>query len=149
MVWLSRVVAALSLLLLAVPSGGHELEAYTLLSVAPLDGKAVVQMPGGQLQIVSVDDIVPGTQTTVRQVLPDRLVLLESVHSDDAEQTGERRTVWMFKARAPGQKSRVQVLSRTAPDEPEVLAPNTAVEESRAPPGKKDPKKEEEEGGSR
>lgn len=149
MVWLSRVVAALSLLLLAVPSGGHELEAYTLLSVAPVDGKAVVQLPGGRLQVISVDEVVPGTKTTVSQVLPDRLVLTESVRSNTAEQTDERRTVWMFKAQTPGQESRVQVLSRTAPDEPEVLAPNTAVEESRAPPEKTDSMKEEEEGGSR
>jgi hypothetical protein len=149
MMWMSRVVAALSLLMMAVPSGGHELEAYTLLSVAPVDGKAVVQLSGGQLQILSVDDVVPGTHATVQQVLPDRLVLFESVQSDEAEQAGERRTVWWFKAKAPGQKSRVQVLSRTAPDEPDVLAPNTAVEDSRSPPEKTDSMKEEEEGGPR
>lgn len=149
MMWMSRVVAALSLLLMAAPSGGHELEAYTLLSVAPVDGKAVVQLSGGQLQVVSVNDVVPRTQITVQQVLPDRLVLFESVQSDEAEQAGKQRTVWWFKAEAPGQQSRVQVLSETAPDQPELLEPNSAVEDSRAPPERTTSMKEEEEGGPR
>ncbi|MEE9561765.1 MAG: hypothetical protein V3W50_01715 [Thermoanaerobaculia bacterium] len=148
MKWVSRVVAVLFLLLLAVPSGGHELEAYTLLSVAPVDGKAVIQLPEGELQVLALGETVPGTNSIIRQVLPDRLVLDETVVGDEADDTTEWRTVWLFKAQAPGQKSRLQVLSRTAPDEPEVLAPNSAVEESRAPPEKTDPKKEEEEGGS-
>jgi hypothetical protein len=136
-VW--RAVALFSLLLLAAPVGGHELESYALLSVAPVDGKAVIQLPEGELQVLVLGETVPGTNSIVRQVLPDRLVLDETVVADEADDTTERRTVWMFMAPAPGRRSRVQVLSRTAPDEPEVLAPNTTVEDSRAPPeGEKD-----------
>lgn len=94
------------------------LEDLTVIAIdpasAPADARAVLQFPGGGLQLV-----IPGAElreagVRIRKILPDRLIV------DEID--GSRRQVWIFRAR-PGERSRVQVLDRERPAPPPIVKP--------------------------
>lgn len=108
-------LAACGLLLIvgqAAASPGN-LEAVTVMALGPLDGRAVVKLPDGKMQVLGLGDTVPGTGAIVVQVLPDKLVVEETI-----QQPGEppvAQTVWIYKPSTAGEKSRFQRLDRRGP----------------------------------
>ena len=113
-------------LLLALPSRAAEeskLEEIVLVSLSSVDGKAVVRLPKGKLQLLEVGSSISGTTAVVEEVLEDRLVLEERLEADSPDEPGEKRTVWLFKSEGPGQKSRLLVLHRKPPDGKEAKKP--------------------------
>ena len=88
-------------LLLALPSRAAEeskLEEIVLVSLSSVDGKAVVRLPKGKLQLLEVGSSISGTTAVVEEVLEDRLVLEERLEADSPDEPGEKRTVWLFKS---------------------------------------------------
>jgi hypothetical protein len=126
--------AALSLVIVERPASCGQLDELALLAVSPTDGKGAIRMPTGELRVVNVGDTLPGTQAVVREVLPDRLVLTESVADDASEEPAMTRRVWLFKARGPDLRSRVQVLDPTPPPEADALEPAAETTSARSPP---------------
>ncbi len=107
-------------LLLALPAQAVEdskLEEVVLVSLSSVDGKAVVRLPKGKLQLLEIGSSISGTTAVVEEVLEDRLVLEERLEADSPDEPGEIRTVWLFKSKGLGQKSRLLVLHRTPPDD--------------------------------
>lgn len=100
-----------SLLFISSQLIAAELDEFSVLILGPLDGRAVVKLPDGKMQVIGKGENLPGTQATVKQILKDRLVLEDKVKGD----TPELQTVWLYKAASPGEKSRVQRLQRTPP----------------------------------
>ena len=88
-----------------------ELDEFSVLVLGPLDGRAVVKLPNGKMQVVGNGETLPGTQATVKQILSDRLVVEEAVGDD----VREAQTVWLYKAAGPGEPSRVKRLQITPP----------------------------------
>ena len=75
----TRCVLAWAFLLFSPGLGKAEdaLARLAVLALAPVAGQAVVQGPDGSLQLVRLDDQLQGTNATLVQVLPDKLVLEE------------------------------------------------------------------------
>jgi hypothetical protein len=88
-----------------------ELDEFSVLMLGPLDGRAVVKLPDGKMQVIGNGQTLPGTQAIVKQILNDRLVLEETVAGD----TPEVQSVWLYKAAHAGETSRVQRLQKTPP----------------------------------
>lgn len=124
----------ISLVTLGSPASGGQLDELALLAVSPTDGKGAIRLSTGELRVVKVGDTIPGTQAVLRQVLPDRLVLIESVADDQSGEPASKRRVWLFKAKGPGQKSRVQTLDPTPPPQAEVVEPAADTTSTRSPP---------------
>jgi len=106
----------------------HPLEAFTVLALAPLDERAVVRLPGGELLVVEVDDPLPRTTAVVAKVLADRLVVEEEVAGES-----RRRQVWIFKPEKLGARSRVVTLDPTPPPLPPVTKPQIITLDSGDP----------------
>lgn len=130
----SLFAAVLSLVIVGRPASGGQLEGLALLAVSPADGKGAIQLPTGELRVVKVGDTLPGTRAILREVLPDRLVLTESVFDDESEEPATKRRVWLFKARGPDLRSRVQVLDPTPPPEADIVEPAAETTSARSPP---------------
>lgn len=108
-----RRLAAFGLLFIAGHVAAGNLEAVTVLALGPMDGRAVVKLPDGKMQVLTLGDTVSGTGAVVMQVLPDKLVVEETI-----EKAGEppiKQTVWIFKPSKVGEKSQVQRLDRQGP----------------------------------
>ncbi|MCG7963062.1 MAG: hypothetical protein N0E54_10220 [Candidatus Thiodiazotropha taylori] len=102
------------LYLLLIVSGhatAAELEDFSVLILGPMDGKAVLRLPDGKMQVVGNGQSLPGTQATVKQILKDRLVV-EDLQAGDPPSV---QTVWIYKAASPSEKSRVKRLQKTHP----------------------------------
>ena len=99
------------------------LEDITIMALGPLDGRAVVKTAQGKMQVLKVGDNVPGSQAVVKQVLTDRLV----VEAKDESQPGRKITVWIYKPKKPGAKSRIQRLNKTPPEEEKSPQPTLMV----------------------
>lgn len=107
-----------------------------LLSLSPVDGKAVLQRRSGELDLLAVGQRLSGTEIEVVQVLPDRLVLEQWVAGDGEDEPDRRRRIWLFRTTSPGKASRIQVLDPRAPPEPAVRSPGPGGESPAAhPPG--------------
>jgi hypothetical protein len=91
------------------------LEEITILVLAPVEGRAVLKLPGGELVRLAVGDAVPGSEAVVRSVLPDKLVV-------EQVSRGQTRTVWMIPGGADA-ATRLRVLDPRPPAEPEILIP--------------------------
>ena len=112
-----------SLLLLSSQLTATELDEFSVLILGPLDGRAVLKLPDGKMQVIGNGDTLPGTRAIVKQILSDRLVVEETVGSE----TQEAQTVWLYKAAGPGETSRVKRLQRTPP--PQTMPKLTIVKE--------------------
>ncbi len=112
------------------------LEALTVVALAPLDERAVVRLPGGELLVVEVDDPLPQTAAVVAEVLADRLVVEEEVEADPPR----RRRVWIFKPEKLGARSRVVVLDPTPPPLPPVPKPRIITLDSGDPATEENPR---------
>ena len=107
------------LFLVAVGSLDGSLQDVAVLSLSPLDGRAVVRTAKRELVVVRVGDELPESDARLRQVLPDRLVL------EIAPKGSPKKTIWLYRAEKPGGASRVVVLDRETPDRKPVLQPGT------------------------
>lgn len=111
--------------LLADPPATDAFRGIRLLALAPLAGKATLQLPDEGLVLLKEGDEVAGTGAAVVEVLTDRLVL--------EDRSGEEVSwIWLYKPERPGGPSRLQRVSRPDP-EPLVSVPAPAwigVEES-------------------
>jgi hypothetical protein len=110
-----RCVLAWAFILLYPGLGKAEdpLARLTVLALAPMAGQAVVQGPDGSLHLVRLDDQIQGTNATLVQVLPDKLVLEE--RSPGTGQGPVQRLVWLYKAAQDGGPSRLVRLQREVP----------------------------------
>jgi hypothetical protein len=61
-----------TLLIICSQLTATELDEFSVLILGPLDGRAVVKLPGGKMQVVGNGETLPGTQATVKQILSDR-----------------------------------------------------------------------------
>jgi hypothetical protein len=111
----TRCVLAWAFILLYPGLGKAEdpLARLTVLALAPVAGQAVVQGPDGSLHLVRLDDQLQGTNATLVQVLPDKLVLEE--RSPGTGQGPVQRLVWLYKAAQDGGPSRLVRLQRQVP----------------------------------
>jgi hypothetical protein len=85
----------------------------TVLALVPVAGQAVVQGPDGSLRLVRLDDQLQGTNATLIQVLPDKLVLEE--RSPGTGQGSVQRLVWLYRAAQDGGPSRLVRLQHQVP----------------------------------
>ncbi|MCU7866497.1 MAG: hypothetical protein KZQ92_21300 [Candidatus Thiodiazotropha sp. (ex Lucinoma borealis)] len=99
------------LLIVSSQTTATELEEFSVLILGPMDGKAVLKLPDGKMQVVGNGQTLPGTQATVKQILNDRLVV-EDVQAGDPPSV---QTVWLYKAASPSEKSRVKRLVKKLP----------------------------------
>src|SRR5262245_7612229 len=111
----TRCVLAWIFILLYPSMGKAEdpLARLTVLALAPVAGQAVVQGPDGSLHLVRLDDQLQGTNATLVQVLPDKLVLEE--RSPGTGRGPVQRLVWLYKAAQDGGPSRLVRLQREVP----------------------------------
>ncbi|HVQ14301.1 MAG TPA: hypothetical protein VMS40_11955 [Vicinamibacterales bacterium] len=113
-----RVLPALFALvpLLAWGAGATRLEDLTVMALGAVDGRAVLKSTDGKMQVLKTGDEIPGTQAVITQVLPDRLIVEETVVGPDKKQ--RKQVVWISKPGAPGGRSSVQRLEAEAPPTP-------------------------------
>ena len=100
---------------------GSAFDGMTVMALGPVDGRAVLKLPSGKMKVLKVGDVVPGTNATVQQVLPDRLVVVDRI-----ERAGEptiNQSVWIYKATKAGATSRVQRLDTEGPSKPLIQVP--------------------------
>ncbi len=84
------------------------LPSLEVLALAPVEGRAVVQLADERLRVVSAGDLLPAAVRVV-EVLPDRLVLEQAVAGADP------RRLWVYEPERPGAASRVEVLESDLP----------------------------------
>lgn len=83
----------------ALPLSAYAVDTLNNISVmalGPLDGRAVVQLPNGSMQILKAGDAIIDTDIKVLQVLSDRLVLQDTVKGKDGDMI--KQMVWVYKA---------------------------------------------------
>lgn len=96
-------------------------EAVTVLLLAPVEGRAVVQGSDGELHLLAVGDVLPGAKARVTGILPDRLVIVED--REDKPAAKQPRTLWLYRERLADGRTRVQILDPERPAGPPVLRP--------------------------
>jgi hypothetical protein len=92
-----------------------------VLALAPLEGQAVVQGPGGTMSLVRAGDQIQGTSATLVQVLADKLVLEE--RSTSAGQAPVPHLVWLYRAPPDGGPSRLLRLQPNVPASEPLVRP--------------------------
>lgn len=97
------------------------LDSVTVMALGPVDGRAVVSVADGKMQVLKVGQTVPGTNAVVTQVLPDKLVVEETVVRPD--EPAVKQTIWIYKPGKAGEKSRIQRLDRQGPRAPVMERP--------------------------
>ncbi|MDH3599208.1 MAG: hypothetical protein OEU26_06160 [Candidatus Tectomicrobia bacterium] len=103
--------------LFAMPSeAGGELERLTVVALAPVDGRAVIKLPDGEMQVVQPGDQLLGDAITVVQVLTDKLVVEE--HLNPRGTPALKRLAWVYQAPVNGGYSHVVRLQQQAPVSP-------------------------------
>ena len=129
-----RVLPALFALvpLLAWGAGATRLEDLTVMALGAVDGRAVLKSTDGKMQVLKTGDEIPGTQAVITQVLPDRLIVEETVVGPDKKQ--RKQVVWISKPGAPGGRSSVQRLEAEAPPTPISAAGISGEQKSDAAP---------------
>lgn len=85
------------------------LDGIRVLALAPLAGKATLELPEAGMVLVKEGDEVAETRVVVVEVLSDRLVL-EDRSGDEVS------WVWLYKPKRPGEPSRLRRLSRRNPE---------------------------------
>ena len=90
------------------------LDKTVVLALSPFDGHAVVQLSGHEMQVVKVGQALEGFNAKLVDVLHDRAVFEEVVQHDNGIKVKE--TVWLYAAK--NGKSRIQRLSKQAPEKP-------------------------------
>ena len=90
------------------------LDKTVVLALSPFDGHAVIQLPETEMQVVKIGQELEGFDAKLVDVLHDRAVFEEIVQLDSGIKVKE--TVWLYKAKQG--KSRVQRLSKHAPEKP-------------------------------
>lgn len=86
-------------------AGTDELESITVIDLRPDRDIALVLLDSGKKQLLKVGDTIPGTNSEVVQVLPDKMIV-EAVVSD--EELHGKQTVFIYRSETPGGKSKVQ-----------------------------------------
>ena len=107
-----------------VLAGTNKIE-VSLMALGPADGRAVVALPDGKMQVLKVGDTVPGSEAIVMQVLHDKLVVEETI-----EKPGEapvKQMAWLYKSGKAGVKSRVQRLDQIGPEKELLQHPGSSV----------------------
>jgi hypothetical protein len=122
-VWIAATAAA--------PAGAARLEDLTVMALGAVDGRAVLKTGDGKMQVLKTGDSIPGTQAVITQVLPDRLVVEETVVGSDRKP--RKQEVWISKPAQPGGRSTVQRLETEAPAIPPT--PTSQEGEQKAAPG--------------
>lgn len=89
-----------------------EFEGIEVISLATVEGSAILKFPDNKMTVVHVGDKLPGTEVTVRQILSDRLVVEDLV--DDTPPRSE--IVWVYKSPA-GSESKIRRLDSQGPKE--------------------------------
>ena len=127
-------MSSLVALLLAVFSSAStsagfagQLQGIAVLSLAPVDGRAVVRRADQALVVVRVGDRLSGTDVLVKQVLPDRLVL-EAL-------TNDKTRAWLYRAdnrSGRSGKSRLLILDREPPPR-DIVRPSTPKQDEVKP----------------
>jgi hypothetical protein len=90
-----------------------KLESLTVMALGSVDGRAVLKMGDGKMQVLKLGDTIPGTKAVVTQVLIDKLVVEETIDKEGG--ASMTQTVWIFKPKKAGEKSTVQRLDREGP----------------------------------
>lgn len=98
-----------------------QLEDLTVMALGPLDGRAVVKLPDGKMQVLKLGDTIPDTKATVQQVLTDKLVVEETIEKEGKPKV--KQTVWILKPTKVGEKSLVQRLDREGPPPTPIVKP--------------------------
>jgi|GEM_PF-2130712 len=83
-----------------------------VLALSTYNARAVVKSAQGIMQTMKPGDVVPGTETTLIDILDDRLVFEKLVTKPSGLKT--RETIWVYKAKDG--VSRVQVLNQQSPE---------------------------------
>lgn len=107
------MACAFSFLMVMSSEAGGELERLTVVALAPMDGRAVIKLPDGEMQVVQPGDQLPGATITVVQVLTDKLVVEERLNP--SRTSALKRLAWIYQAPASGGYSRVVRLRQEAP----------------------------------
>lgn len=98
----------------SVMAESENLESITVMALGPSDGRAVIALPDGKMQVLKVGERVPGTKAIVVQVLSDKLVVEESIEKSTGVPV--RQMVWIYKSAKAGAKSRIQRIDPMAPE---------------------------------
>ncbi len=100
----------LSLCLGAASEASEEPHGVHVLSVSPIDGRAVARVNDGELTVYGVGDALIEDNYVIKKILSDRIVVEENA----VPEKGQPKTVvWIFVADANG-VSRVQRLEQTS-----------------------------------
>ena len=149
----ATVTIALAIALFSLDAHAARLEELTVMALGAVDGRAVLKSSDGKMQVLKTGDEIPGTQAVITQVLPDRLIVEDTVTGPDKKQ--RKQVVWISKPSAPGGRSTVQRLEAEAPPTAPAAAglsgekqagekPDAAPASAPAtPPAKKKPSKKE------
>lgn len=114
------LTTGLSLTALAIEDGREVLHFEgDLVALEPVAGHGVIRMPGGELKLLEEEDVLPGTEIVVEEVLEDRLVLLEEL----AGEPPRSRKMWWFVLEEGEGRSRLQVLDPLPPAEEPAVKP--------------------------
>jgi len=108
-----RAIGLLCLCAAPLAYADSKLEDFSIMAVGPLDGRAVVKSPDGKLQVMKLGDTLPGTQAKLLQVLPDKLVVEDTVGKEG--QPAVKQTAWIIKSNKPGEKTQVQRFDSQGP----------------------------------
>jgi hypothetical protein len=109
------------------------LEELTVMALGAVDGRAVVKLADGKMQVLKTGDGIPGTQAVITQVLADRLIVEETTVGADKQP--HKQTVWISRPAEPGGRSTVQRLQVEAPPPQPLAAGASSSEQKAAAPG--------------
>lgn len=108
------------------------LEELTVMALGAVDGRAVVKLADGKMQVLKTGDEIPGTKAVITQVLADRLIVEET--SVGADKEARKQTVWISRPAEPGGRSTVQRLQAEAPPPQPLATGATGNEQKTAAP---------------
>jgi hypothetical protein len=126
-------VSLAAALLLAVLPAAHaaRLEDLTVMALGAVDGRAVVKLADGKMQVLKTGDEIPGTKAVITQVLADRLIVEETTVGANKE--AQKQTVWISRPAEPGGRSTVQRLLTEAPQQPLATGASGTEQKTAAP----------------
>ncbi len=105
--WAQAPIAPIAPVLPADAKSSIKLESVRLLALGVQDSVAVLLLPNQRMRMLKVGELVPGTQATLKEVLPTKLVLEEILPQG-------REIVWIYKQQG-SVPNRIERFSTTGP----------------------------------
>lgn len=116
---LGKLVIASFLLFFSAFSNASDVERLKVLGVNPQSNQAVIKFDDNKMQVLNAGDAIRGTEATLIQVLPDKIIASQP----SLDNSGAQDLLWIYRIKDTTSFSKVERFEKRPPPKNEVAQP--------------------------